>query len=475
VIASRRLVGYPAACLVVAATTLLLKLTPGLAEGSADIVLLLAVFVVARIWETGPGMFAALLATALLRYFFVQPFHSFSIANVEDDLALLVFLVAALLVGRLSAVSRERLEKLEAERRRLEIVAQLSQAFLAETKRDALLPLAADRLRAALECDLVAVLVGGPGGLRLASGSDEAVDSEAAARVLSGGPALVTERGGVRDLLLPLRVEGRPIGVLAAQGARAAPRVAEACALVLALALEHERSLSLAADSEAVRAREEMKSTLLAALGHDLKTPVAVARGALENWEARAGASAESTLAGRSLAALARVVDELLTVIRLEAGVGGPRRERASCGEIVEAAVARVEPSLGARRLDVAPVGSELAVRVDPAQIAEALGLGLENALHHTPPEAAVRVAVEENGKELVFAVEDDGPGIPEADRRRVTEKFARLPSSKGRPGAGLGLYIAKTLSEMNDGRLEIGVARSGGTRFTIVLPKEVM
>ncbi|HKC24590.1 MAG TPA: ATP-binding protein [Thermoanaerobaculia bacterium] len=470
-LASRPWIGYAAALCVVGLVTWLLRLIPHLAESAADFLLLLVVFLVARVWETGPGLLAAVAATVVLRSYFVSSIQA--IGSGTQDIALLVFLFTALLVGRLSALSRERLRLLEAERRRIETVARLSQAFLAETSSTDFLPFAAERLRAALECDDVAVLLADGGDLRLAAGSADVVNRETADRVLSRRVGEATSlRSGARDMVLPLLVRDRAIGVLAARGAGAAFRVAEACALVLALAVEHDRSLRLAADAEAIRAREEMKSTLLAALGHDLKTPVAVARGALENWEGRAGACEESRLAGRSIATLTRVVDELLTVIRLEAGVSGPKRERASCGEIVEAAVARVGDGLGGRRLEVEPVPPDFSVNADPAQIAEALGLGLENAFAHTPEHASVRVAVEDAEGELVFAVEDDGPGIPESERRRVTEKFMRLPRSRETPGTGLGLYIAKTLSEMNDGRLEIGTARAGGTRFAIALPK---
>lgn len=467
---STRQVGFAAAILFVTGTTWLLRFIPHLAQSAADFLLLLVVFLVASVWETGPGLVAAVLATIALRVFF--PGSIESATRPLNDIALLVFLVTALLVGRLSALSRERLRMVETERRRVETVAHLSQAFLAETTRDGLLPLAAARLRSALECDGVAVFLNESGELRLPAGSEESVDRRAVERVLLRGVGETTTRGEVNDFLLPLVVTDRRLGVLAVRGARATPRVADACAVVLSLAIEHDRSQRLAADAEALRAREEMKSTLLAALGHDLKTPVAVARGALENWEARAGACEESRLANGSIASLARVVDELLTVIRLESGVAGAKRERASCGEIVEAAVARMGETIGTRRLELVPVPSDLDVMADPAQIAEALGLGLENAFAHTPADASVRVAVEESDGELVFAVEDDGPGIPEADRRRVTEKFLRLPSSRETPGTGLGLYIAKTLSEMNNGRLEIGAASSGGTRFAIALPR---
>jgi two-component system sensor histidine kinase KdpD len=469
---SPRRVGYPAAIVVLAATTLFLRLMPSLSTTSADLVLLLAVFLVARLWETGPGVTAALLGTAALRYYFVAPFHSFRLANAKDELSLLVFLVAALLVGRLSAQSRQRLERLEEERLRLATVAGLSQAFLADTGGQALVPLAADRLRSALACERVAILLDEAGELRVATGNDDPALRPAAERVRASGRAERIDRsGGAHDLVLPLLAGDRSVGVLVAAGSRADERVAEACAVVLALALEHDRTQRLATDAEAVQVREEMKSTLLATLGHDLKTPVSVAGGALENWEARAGACEESRLASGSLATLGRVVDELLTVIRLEAGVGGPHKQRTSCGEIVDAAIARIADALDGRRLDVEPVHPGLEVVADPAQIAEALRLGLENAFAHTPRSASVRVAVEDMGRDVVFAVEDDGPGIPEPDRRRVLQKFVRLTGSRDTPGTGLGLYIAKTLSEMNDGRLEIGSAPSGGTRFAIALP----
>src|SRR5204862_6946367 len=99
--------------------------------------------------------------------------------------------------------------------------------------------------------------------------------------------------GGSRDLTVPLVVESRRVGVLIARGVRASDRMAEASAMVLGLALEHEHFLRIAGQAEAARARDEMRSTFLATLGHDLKTPLAVARGALENWEAAGGVSKE--------------------------------------------------------------------------------------------------------------------------------------------------------------------------------------
>ena len=161
--------------------------------------------------------------------------------------------------------------------------------------------------------------------------------------------------------------------------------MAEACALLLGLAVERERFLRLTLAAEETRTSEQMKSTLLAQLAHDLKTPVAAARGAIENWEAASGGSDASRLAGEQLKALSRRVTELMDVVRLDSGAARPRPERVGCGEIVEAAVARFGEALADHTLVLEPPPPDVAVEVDPAQLTEALGHGLENAARYSP------------------------------------------------------------------------------------------
>src|ERR1700693_3840958 len=106
--------------------------------------------------------------------------------------------------------------------------------------------------------------------------------------------------------------------------------MAEGCALPLGL--RRERFVPLAREAEKTKTSEEMKSTLLAALAHDLKTPVAAASAAIENWEAATGTTEASRLARGELSALARRIGELMDVVRLDSGVAHPRRERVTCG-----------------------------------------------------------------------------------------------------------------------------------------------
>jgi signal transduction histidine kinase len=216
-----------------------------------------------------------------------------------------------------------------------------------------------------------------------------------------------------------------------------------------------------------------MKSTLLATLAHDLKTPLAGARASAENWERRAGPTPESREVGGSLDRLTRLVDDLLNVVRLESGTARPSRERVSCAAIAEAAVARFGAALDRHNLVVDVDVSAADVMADPAQVTEAVGMGLENAGRYAIPGSEVRFTVTRDGDQALFRVTDAGPGIAPADRDRALEKFGRLPRDGDIPGSGLGLYIARALTESNGGTFTLGTSASGGTAFEIRLPAE--
>ena len=233
--------------------------------------------------------------------------------------------------------------------------------------------------------------------------------------------------------------------------------MAEACALLLGLAVERERFLLLARAAEETRTSEQMKSTLLAQLAHDLKTPVAAARGAIENWEADSGGSEASRLAGGQLDALNRRIGELMDVVRLDSGAARPRPARVTCAEIVEAAVARFGEALAGHSLYLDPPAPDLAVEVDPAQLTEALGHGLENAARYSPAGSTIRVSAAAEGAQAILRVADQGKGVPERERERVFERFVRLDENREIPGSGLGLSIARSLVELNGGRLRLG------------------
>ena len=470
-----RWIGYPASILVVAATIGLLKLFPGLTDSSVALLLLLAVFFCASIWQSGPGVLAALLATLGFNFFFLPPLYTFTIQDPRNVSALFVFLVSGLLIGRLSALSRRRLELLETERRDLIALTQLSQGFLSDTNRETLLGVAADRLRQALVCEQVAILLADEKGQlsqRIETASIAFREDIAELAFRQGNSAAFPSELGGTDIYLPVPVGLQRAGVLVARGLRASERMAEACALLLGLAVERERFLRLTLAAEETRTSEQMKSTLLAQLAHDLKTPVTGALGAIENWEAESGGSEAARLAREQLTALSRRVSELMDVVRLDSGATRPRPERVGCGEIVEAAVARFGEALADHTLVIEPPPPDVLVEVDPAQLTEALGHGLENAARYSPAGSTIHVSIGADEQAVYFRVADQGRGVPPADRERVLERFVRLDDARDVPGSGLGLFIARSLVALNGGRLRLAEAHGGGTLFEIALPR---
>lgn len=470
-----RRIGYPASVLLVLATIGVLKLFNGLADSTVALLLLLAVFLSAWIWESGPGALAAIAATLGFNFFFLPPQYTFTVEDPRNVAALFVFLISGLLIGRLSAVSRARLRLVEAERSDLARLTRLSEAFLSDTNRESLLGVAAKRLQDALIARHVSILLAGEKAelSRAAATSDERIREDLAELAYRQGnsASFPSEKGGT-DIYLPIPVGVQRAGVLVAHGLRAGERMAEGCAVLLGLALERERFLRVMRAAEETKTSDQMKSTLLAALAHDLKTPVAAARGAIENWAAEASPSEKSRLALEQLQALTRRIGELMEVVRLDSGIARPHREIVSAAEIVEAAVARFGDALGSHSLfvDAAPAGAT--VEADPAQITEALGHGLENAAHYSPASSEIRVSVGVEGGDVFLRVADQGSGVPAADRERVFDRFVRLDAEPAVPGTGLGLSIARSLVELNGGALALSQAPGGGTLFEIRLPR---
>ncbi|HKF42470.1 MAG TPA: ATP-binding protein [Thermoanaerobaculia bacterium] len=470
-----RRIGYPASVALVLATIGLLKLLRHPADSTVALVLLLAVFLSAWVWESGAGTVAAIAATVGFNFFFLPPMYTLTIEDPRNVAALVVFLVSGLLIGRLSSISRERLRLVEAERSDLARLTRLSQAFLSDTNRESLLGVAASRLQEALVARHVSILLAGDKGelTSAAATSDEKIREDLAELAYRQGnsAAFPSDPGGT-DIYLPIPVGVQRAGVLVARGLLSSERMAEGCAVLLGLALERERFLRIARAAEETKTSDQMKSTLLAALAHDLKTPVAAARGAVENWAAESPPSESSRLAVEQLQTLTRRIGELMEVVRLDSGIARPQREVVGAAEIVEAAIARFGDALEKHALFVDSAPAYALVEADPAQMTEAFGHGLENAARYSPTGAEIRVSIEADAGNVFLRIADRGEGVPAEERERVFERFVRLDAARGVPGTGLGLSIARSLVELNGGSLKLSQAPGAGTLFEIRLPR---
>jgi two-component system sensor histidine kinase KdpD len=243
-------------------------------------------------------------------------------------------------------------------------------------------------------------------------------------------------------------------------------------------ALALERALLVdEREAAALRARtEELRSSLLSTVSHDLRTPLAAITGAATALRAQAaegGAGVRGELLDTIVeesARLERLLANLLEMTRLESAGVEPRREWVPIEEIVGAVLVRLEAQLEGRGVATRLPDDLPLVAADP-MLLEQLVLNLvENAARHTPPGSPIEIRAEARDGWLVLDVADRGPGFPPGSEQRVFEKFYRGPQA-GVPGAGLGLAIALAIAQLHGGRLRAENRPDGGALLRLELP----
>ncbi len=265
-------------------------------------------------------------------------------------------------------------------------------------------------------------------------------------------------------------------GLARARAVEAERRGDEAGAALLeleALARERDRMQAEAVEAEAFRRSDELKTALLRSISHDLRTPLTSmiaggsALGSTSLTEAERAELSEAVVAEGNR--LSRLVENLLDMSRLEAGKASPRLERVDVGELIDAARGGL-PDPGLVRLAIDP---ELPLLdADGGQLERAFANLLENAVRHgggRPVQVRSRLV----GGRTVIRVVDQGPGIPELERRRIFEPFHRGPGGDGATGSGLGLAIAQGFVEANGGEIEVESMPGQGTTMVVSFPGE--
>lgn len=441
---SKRL-GIPVAVLAVAATTAVIyPLRHHVPAVSTGVLYLLGVLLVSTYWGLWLGIATSLASAAAFNFFHIPPTGRFTIADAQNWVALAVYFVAAVVVSTLADAARSR--ALEADRRRAEadLAADLARLVLGGPDPTLALPEAAQRIAQATGLDWAELELGWVDG-------DE---RRIAIPLVSGGDRVGT-------LLVPR--EGRP-GELREVERRIAPALA---ALVSAAARRQQLEEQLV-ETKALRRSDVLKTALLRAVSHDLRSPLTAIRTAAAGVESATVSDEEradmvAVITGEA-ERLSRLVENLLDFSRLESGTMEPRRDWYSLEEIVDAAAEGLRTPLDVQIDPDLPL-----LQGDSAQVERALGNLLENAARYSGGQP-VTVRVSSAGARLFIRVSDRGPGIPKDELVHVFEPFYRLEGAPG-GGSGLGLAIAKGFVEANGGRLRAQSLPGQGATFTIEFP----
>jgi two-component system sensor histidine kinase KdpD len=401
----------------------------------------------------------------LIDYYFQRPYGEFVNNKPLDWLALGSYLLTAGVATQLLA--RAQAEAEESRRRAIEVasLARLGSESLSVGRADDALVRIAEVIRTTLGMSRCVISAG------VDEGAGAVVDGRA-------DEPVVTSSSPVERILIPLAVQGRMVGTLSLENDTpvsldpAQRRFLDAITYYAALALDRVRLVTEAEHAEALREADRLKDIVLASVSHDLRTPLTTIK-ALAQSEALQGNESGAAIEEQA-DRLTRLVSDLLDLSRLKGGGFAAKAELNTADDLIGAAVRQTKGLFANRPLrTVIDLESPTLVgHFDFSQSLRVLCNLLENALRYSPSDEGVELAARRDGDMLVFSVSDRGPGVDRVDVDRIFEPFYRSSNSPPDAGrAGLGLSIARTLAELQGGRVEYARRPGGGSIFSLRLP----
>jgi two-component system sensor histidine kinase KdpD len=507
----QRAVPYLWALAACAVTTLLAHpLQPIFDLANIVMLFLLAVVGVAVRFGRGPAVLAAFLNVAAFDFFFVAPQMSFNVSDVQYLFTFAVMLVVGLVVGQLTAGLRFQADVAKHREGRsralFEVARDLSQVLL----REQVIEVAEKTIAQAFRAQARVFALDPQERLQLHPHAGDASDASAGgAHAANGSSGLDlgtaqwsldhNEAAGLGTdtlagsgwLYLPLKTPMRARGVLAVRPTQ--PRLLlvpeqrqqlETFAALLAVALERVHYVDVAQTATVQMESERLRNSLLSALSHDLRTPLAAIYGTSDLLVAETqGLPAAPRELAMSIATGARrmhaMVGNLLDMARLQSGTVQLNLQWQPIEEVVGSALQAISPALAGHHVVTDVANGLPLVQFDAVLIERVLCNLLENAAKYTPKGSTVTLSARLQGDDLVVAVADDGPGLPTGREEALFEKFARGERESATPGVGLGLAICRAIIDAHHGRIwvepgnenVVGGGAQRGARFLFTLP----
>jgi two-component system sensor histidine kinase KdpD len=464
----RRQAGFVLAALGLPVLTVALEWLHADATLPTDILVFLAAVVgVALVGGLYPALFAAIGGFLLLNYYFTPPLYQFTIAERENLVALVIFVLVAVAVSAVVDLAARRAREAAQAGADAEVLFTLAGNVLrGEHALDSLL----ERLRETFGLTSVTLLEHPP-DTPLTPDRQRDPASWRIVATVGGKPCTTPDEADTEvpvgdELALVLR--GRTLPA-------ADRRILEAFALQASVALRQRRLTEEAEQARPLAETDRIRTALLNAVSHDLRTPLASAKAAVESlrnaeieWTGEERAELADT-AGESLERLDRLVANLLDMSRLQAGALGMALQSLALEDMAPRALDDLGPD--GRRVILRLPENVPEVLADPALLERVLVNLVSNALRFSPPEKKVLVTASALGDRVELRVADRGPGIPPPDRDRVFLPFQRLDDRDNHMGVGLGLALARGLAEAMGGGLTPDETPGGGLTMILSLP----
>ena len=483
---------------VATVATALLEQIVGVADAST--VYMVSVVFAAAALGTWAAIGTSLVAFLIYDFLYTTPRFTFAVADPAEWLSLLLFLLVAVVVGQLTSLVRDRAEMADRRAREGVALVAISRDIAMATSFAEAAAAVTDRLRVDAEMQAVWVsLADDPARVVAAAGVIPEADGATPWTLMrstfdgtsdwlrlhgAGGPS--SPETDDQHYVVAIEGEADPVGWIHARRVAGDPKPGRGARRLLALAadqlgiaLRREELLGELMAAEVARQSDMLRGAILDSVSHDLRTPIASIRalaGGLADAAADPDPAAVRETAGaidREGARLGELVGSLLDMGRIQAGAVRPDLRPYDLADLVETTLGQHPASAAGHALSVEIPGDLAPVLADAVLFDVAFGNVLDNASRHTERGSQVRVRAAVEGAGLVLlAVDDDGPGVPQASLPHLFDRFYRVPVTleTARHGLGMGLAIARGFVEAMGGAIEATDSDLGGLSVRITL-----
>jgi two-component system, OmpR family, sensor histidine kinase KdpD len=444
-------------------------------QTTAALSFLLAILAVSAVWGMAVSIFASVMAMLSFNYFFLPPVGAFTIADPQNWVALVAFLVTSITGSQLSARIRKEADEAHQRRREVERLYRFSRKLLGEGNVIQLMNAIPDYIVESFEAGAAELFLPQKDKFYRSGFGASHLDAEKMKAAFVNDEITMELQQGV--YFIPVRLGVRPIGSLGISGTQLSRQSVEAISTLVAIAIERARAVEQLGQTEAERQGERLKSALLDSVTHDFRTPLTSMKAAVSSLLASGNPEpAQSrellTIIDEECDRLNRLVEEAGEMAKLEAGEFVLDLEPTSVEEIIQASLAHCKIALAGRPVDVQVNRNLPLVRADRERAKEAMVQLIDNANLYSPKDQPITITAELAGDYATISVADRGPGIDDFEQTMIFDKFYRGKDQRYLVrGTGMGLPIAKAIIAAHSGAIGVTSQLGHGSVFSFTLP----
>jgi len=436
---------------------------------------LLAILVISTVYGMAVSVAMSVAAVLAFNYYFLPPLGRLTIADPQNWVALIVFLVVSVTASHLSTRTRQQTQNASARRREIEKLYAFSQGLLESGNVIQLLNRIPVQIVDTFEVGAAALLLSEKQKIYRSGPVIPHLDLESLKAVVAREEPVVDVANSL--CFVPVRMGVRPIGSLGISGTILSRQTLEALGTLIAVAMERARAVEQLGQTEAAREGERLRTALLDSVTHALRTPLTSIKASVTNLLSNTRLTEDQkrellTIINEESDRLNRLVGEAAEMAQLDAGEVELHLAPHPIGDVIAAALKVTKAKLGDRNVRLQVSDGLPHVRVDLARAPEVLVHLIENANQYSPHDQPITISSEPSGDFLVTSVADRGNGIDDPEQSLIFEKFYRGKDQRFRiEGTGMGLPIAKAIVEAHGGSMSLTSQRGHGSVFSFTLP----